>query len=356
MDSGIRPITALSAWLTRTGNVLTKAAVVNLLPAELTDEQLPIVQTRELFARFVDQVEIENHDFCNRICWFCPNSFIDRRSKLRKMKDGVFEKIIGALAEIEYAGNLTWSRYHEALADSSIFERITRARETLPRATLVVISNGDYMDTSTMPRLEESGVDRLILDLYLPDGKECDPAARVKGLRQFCRRTGLTLEPSSKVGYTIKGTRMKATLEIPCYTREDISTRGGLLDVPKLNSYQRHAVCLAPIRHLAIDYNGRGMLCCQTRSDAPEHAGAIIGDLNRKSYDLFHLYRDLGAARRALLAPGEKTGACKSCDVRDDGPDTLARREWIARIADALPGKSTLLEGIWRRKIQRRFV
>lgn len=349
-------MSAAGAWFARTANVLTKAAFVNLLPPHLVDDTLPIEQVRGLFARFVDQVEIENHNFCNRICWFCPNSFIDRRTQLRLMKDAVFEKIIGALAEIDYDGNLTWSRYHEALADHSVFDRIAAARKALPRATLVVISNGDYMDRSTLPQLESAGVDRLILDLYLPDGKERDPVARTKGLSQFCRRTGLNLEPSSKTGYVIVGARLKGTLEIPCYTKEGISTRGGLIEVPKLATYRRHAVCLAPVRHVVIDYDGRGMLCCQTRSDAPEHKDAIIGDLNRPGYGLFHMYRDLGAARRALLAPGEKTGVCRSCDVRDDGPDKLARREWIAAVTAGVPGASNLVGRIWRQRMRRRFV
>ena len=347
---------AVGAWLGRTGIVLTKAAFVNLLPPQMVDDALPVDQARDLFARFVDQVEIENHDFCNRICWFCPNSFIDRRSRLRLMNDDVFNKIIENLAEIDYDGNLTWSRYHEALADHSIFDRIAAARRALPRATLVVISNGDYMDRSTLPQLEAAGVDRLILDLYLPDGKERDEKAQEKGLRQFSRRTGLTLEPSNNVGYAITGSRLKATLEIPCYTEDTISTRGGLVEVPKLTSYRRRAVCMAPVRHMVIDYNGRGMLCCQTRSDAPGHEDAIIGDLNRPGYGLFHLYRDLGAARRALLSPGEKSGPCLSCDVRDDGPDKLARRHWIARATDSIPGVSNLVERMWRRKVRRRFV
>jgi hypothetical protein len=344
------------AWLERKKVVLTKAAFVNLLPPQLVDDTLSIEGVRDLFARFVDQVEIENHNFCNRICWFCPNSFIDRRSQLRLMSDGVYGKIVDGLAEIDYDGNLTWSRYHEALADHSVFDRIAAARRALPRATLVVISNGDYMDRSTLPALESAGVDRLILDLYLPDGKEKDPDARAKGLRQFCRRTGLNLVPSRKTGYVITGTRVKATLEIPCYTKEDISTRGGLVEVPKLSTYRRRAACLAPVRHVVVDYDGRGMLCCQTRSDAAGHKGEIIGDLNQPDYGLFQLYRDLGAARRALLAPGEKTGACQTCDVRDDGPDKLARHEWIARTTNSIPGVSSLVGRMWRRTFRRRFV
>jgi hypothetical protein len=153
-------MSAITTWFARTSNVLTKAAFVNLLPPQLVDDKLPIEKSRDLFARFVDQVEIENHNFCNRICWFCPNSFIDRRTNLRLMQDDVFKKIIAALSEIDYDGNLTWSRYHEALADDSIFERIAFARRALPRATLVVISNGGEALAAVSPAhgaLSESG-------------------------------------------------------------------------------------------------------------------------------------------------------------------------------------------------------
>ncbi len=347
---------AIKVRFARTKSVLTKAAIVNLLPSQLLDDTLPIEQVRNLFARFVDQVEIENHNFCNRICWFCPNSFIDRRSELRRMNDRVFDKIVGALRDIDYDGHLTWSRYHEALADNSIFDRISVARQALPRAKLVVISNGDYMDRSTLPRLEDVGVDRLILDLYLPDGKEREADAMAKGLRQFRGRTGLDLVQESETDFRIKGTRLKATLEIPCFSKNEVSTRGGLVQVPKLETYRRRSVCLAPVRHVVIDYNGRGMICCQTRSDATAHKNAIIGDMNQPGYGLFELYRDLGAARRALLSGGEKSGVCRSCDVRDDGPDRLARREWIARAADAIPGASRLMERMWQRSIRRRLV
>jgi len=334
---------------------LPESSRASALPPGIADDGISVDEARALFARFVDEVEIENHDFCNRVCWFCPNSFIDRRSALRLMPNAVFEKIIGGLAEIDYDGALTWSRYHEALADDSIFERTAAARRALPRATLVVISNGDYMDASTLPRLEAAGVDRLILDLYLPDGKERDPAAQRKGLRQFQRRTGLELEASDRTGFVVKGTRMKATLEIACYTSDGISTRGGLVEVPKLETYRRRAVCLATVRHVVIDHDGKGMLCCQTRSDAPAHRSAVIGDLGRAGYGIFDLYRDLGAARRKLLAPGLKGGPCRTCDVRDDGPDRLARREWIAAAIDGVPGTSGMVARLWRRRMRRRF-
>jgi MoaA/NifB/PqqE/SkfB family radical SAM enzyme len=337
------------------GTVLKKAVLVNLLPPDITDPRISLARARELFADYVDQVEIENHAFCNRVCWFCPNRFIDRRSALRRMKSAVFSKIIRNLAEVNYEGALTWSRYHEVLADRRVFERMAAARAALPGAELVVISNGDYMDDTTLARLEAAGIDRLILDLYLPDGKETDPEVIEDGLRKFTRRTGLKLKPSRGLSFGVIGTSMKATLDVPQYTAAEISTRGGLLDLPKRATYQRRSACLAPVRHLAIDYNGKAMLCCQTRSDAPAHQSAVIGDLSVPDYSIFHYYRDLAKARRHLLAPGCKGGVCASCDVRDDGPDRLARRTPLAGAFHRLPGSEAAASHLWKRTMRRRF-
>lgn len=336
-------------------SLLKKALLVNLLPPDLTDTRISLARSRELFVDYVDQVEIENHAFCNRVCWFCPNRFIDRRSTLRRMKDRVFSKIIDNLTEINYTGALTWSRYHEVLADDRVFERMEIARAALPEAELVVISNGDYMNKTTLPRLEAAGVDRLMLDLYLPDGKETNPEAIADGLAKFTRRTGLKLKHSQRLSFGILDTSIKATLDVPQYKAEEISTRGGLLDVPKRESYVRRSICLAPVRHLVIDYNGKAMLCCQTRSDAEAHASAVIGDLSRPGYSLFHYYRDLGRARRHLLAPGCKGGVCTSCDVRDDGPDRMGRRSALAMVSQRMPGAEALAASLWKRTMRRRF-
>ena len=290
----------------RTVNILVKAAFANALPDDLLSDAITIDRTKELFSGYVDQVEIENHSFCNRVCWFCPNAFIDRRSVSHEMPEHVFRKILGGLSEIDYAGVLTWSRFHEALASPRIFDRLGAARSALPSAGLVMISNGDYLNRKTLPRLDDLGLDRLIIDLYMPDGRERDPKAIASGLRKFSRRTGMALEPTGEFSYRVVGLGMKASVDIPLYTESNISTRGGLVEVKKLSTYRRRAVCMAPVRHVVIDYNGKGMMCCQTRSDAPAHRQAIVGDLADPGYGLFHLYRDPGATRRALLSPGER--------------------------------------------------
>ena len=54
----------------RTVNILVKAAFANALPDDLLSDAITIDRTKELFSGYVDQVGIENHSFCNRVCWF----------------------------------------------------------------------------------------------------------------------------------------------------------------------------------------------------------------------------------------------------------------------------------------------
>jgi hypothetical protein len=328
----------------RIATILAKSLYVNLLPETLFDPDLSLEKAKALVKRFVIDVEIENHSFCNRTCWFCPNTFIDRRGPNVVMAEDVFERILADLSSIGYSGALQWAGYHEPFAHPSIYARVARARTALPQALLVATSNSDYLDRAAIERMETSGLDLMMLDLYLPDGREEDPDELQNRLRILRQRTGLEPVPfhargrlRDDVAYRLEGSRIRIVMGVPHFTPETVSTRGGLLDVPKRATYRRRAVCLEPLRHVVIHHDGSGMLCCQTRSDAAEHRDAVIGNLSSKSYSLFSYYRDLASARRHLLAPGAKSGVCASCDVGDAGPDLLARRQWLARLMHGMP-------------------
>jgi hypothetical protein len=135
---------------------------------------------------------------------------------------------------------------------------------------------------------------------------------------------------------------------IPYYTKGTISTRGGLVDVVHLRSYQRTSVCFNPLHSVVVDFNGKGMLCCQVRSDSPLQKDAVIGDLSRPDYSLFDFYRDLAPARAGLLAPGPKDGVCRSCDVSATGPDKLGRHTAISRVVHAIPGVTAAMHAAVR--------
>jgi len=314
---------------------LLQSLFVNSLPAELLQSDTPVERVRTLFKTYVDLVEIENHSYCNRTCWFCPNKFLDRRGPNHIMPDAVFNKIIGDLASIEYSKELLWGGYCEPLADESIYDRLAQVRTALPDAFLVIFSNGDYLNRETVTQLDLAKLDCLLVDLYLRDGKEDNEGELSAALQRFQRRTGLSPIEYSPHLYAVRGTRMKVRVRAPLF-KQGMFTRAGLMDVPNAHTYRRRAVCLEPIRHVVFDYDGKGMLCCQTRSDAPQHQSAIIGDLSAPDYSLFHFYRDLGPARAALVLPGLKGGVCESCDYKDSVRDRLARNHSVATAMERL--------------------
>ena len=91
-------------------------------------------------------INIETFSKCNRQCWFCTNSIIDRHSKNIRMKESLYKKIIDDLAKIKYCGAITYSYYNEPLLDDIIIDRIRYARKKLPNAFLFTHTNGDYIN------------------------------------------------------------------------------------------------------------------------------------------------------------------------------------------------------------------
>ncbi len=340
--------------MTKWARLIGKAIYANTLPGDLLTADIPIDRARDLFKQFVELVEIENHSYCNRTCWFCPNAFLDRRSVNHLMPDALFKKLVRDLQSIDYSQTLVWSRYHEPMADDSIYGRVAEARSCLPEAYLVLTSNGDYLNKKSLALLEQAGLDRLLLDLYLPDHKESDPVELAASLAKFRKRTELVIEERGPREYVIAGSPIKITMGAPIYTQENMSTRGGLMEIPKSKEYKRRAACFAPVHHVVIDYNGRGMLCCQARSDAAQHSGAVIMDLNKPENSLFHFYRALGDARAGLVSPGEKGGLCLTCDRSDDGPDKLGRNAKAAAFAGAV-GLSKAIEAARISRRKRRY-
>jgi hypothetical protein len=325
----------------------------NLIPGELCDPHLDIEAIKPLFKLHVRLVEIENHSFCNRTCWFCPNSTLDRRSQSIDIDPGLFDRMLSDLASIDYDQTLVWARYHEPTAAESIYDNIAKARQALPKAFLTITSNGDYLNPTSLKRLEETGLDHMHVNVYLPLGKDTHSDAAKNEWGKFLKRTGLTPKSNTYWGdyYSLGGTRMKIMAGVRTF--EDgpgTTTRGGLVQLNYAKRYQRTSACFSPIKHVVIDYNGKGVLCCQVRSDAPEHQSAIIGDLSNPDYSLFHFYRDLAGSRAALLKGGPKDGPCATCTANAWGPDTVGRVGLVAKTLQLLPGPSQIFDRALRKK------
>jgi radical SAM protein with 4Fe4S-binding SPASM domain len=307
-------------------------------PAEISPEI-----ARVLFKQNVTMVEVEVFSFCNRRCWFCPNAQIDRHSDNVYMADCVYSSIINSLAEIGYDETVTYSRYNEPLSDPIIIDRLREARAKLSGATLHLNTNGDYLTRDYLDTLYESGLRSIRIQLYLKNEERYGDVR----IHQCAERLLDRLNLPSKLTQSIPGKWLEYRLKyrdmsITAYGRNfavNGTNRGGLVDIN--NDYIRTSPCLAPAWSVCIDFNGKVVPCCNFRSDVPEHAEYVLGEITPDT-DIFSCYANSHAVqfRRSLLNKNVKDGLCKNCTFLP-----VSDRNWqYQKMRDAWNGEPPLTE------------
>ncbi len=272
--------------------------------------------SRRLFKDSINLVEVEVFSFCNRSCWFCPNSKFDRKSSNHFLAEELYLIILDQLAEIDYSGKISFSRYNEPLADKIVLSRIRQARLRLPKAQLHSNTNGDYLDRDYLRLLDEAGLNSLNIQIYLGNEERYDHGRMQEKLQAMHDRLGLTANiVRDERLLWLESIGWYGNLAIRLYARNfqvNGCNRGGIVAIK--SDYQRRSPCFSVFEHIYIDYNGKVMPCCNLRSDISEHQSAILGDLTRDP-DLFALYAGEKAAgwRRYLVDFSPKAGVCKNC-------------------------------------------
>jgi 8-amino-3,8-dideoxy-alpha-D-manno-octulosonate transaminase len=155
------------------------------------------------------------------------------------MEIALFRKTIDDLAEMGYSGRVHPHFYGEPLLDERLQELVMYIGARLPRADVVIYSNGDYLTLDLFARLIAAGTDSFVITPH--DGKALD---RVKAL------------------YSYANTRseFKDRIEYRVFTEETpLSSRAGLVSPAKVQVIKS---CMFPSECIVIDYLGNVVLCC----------------------------------------------------------------------------------------------
>jgi MoaA/NifB/PqqE/SkfB family radical SAM enzyme len=286
----------------------------------IVDEHFRAIQDRgeaiRLFRRSVSMVEIETFSYCNRRCWFCPNSLIDRQSTNEYMAEDLYLRILDQLAEANYRQMISFSRYNEPLADRIILHRLEQARARLPESILHTNTNGDYLTPHYLGELAAAGLRSLNIQVYLGNDDRYDH----ERMRARLARTIEQLQLSAAIvrdepNVWLEGTAETSGIRIRIYARNfevNGCNRGEI--VPIQLAYRRTSPCLSPFHHVYIDFNGKVMPCCNLRSDVPGHGSAVVDDMNTAN-DVFLIYasQTMAAWRRSLVGFEQKAGHCAAC-------------------------------------------
>jgi hypothetical protein len=293
-------------------------------------------RARMLFKKSIGMVELEVFSFCNRRCWFCPNSSIDRRSTNTHMDEALYLQILCQLGEIGYSGIISFSRYNEPLADRIILKRLAQAAELAPMASLHSNTNGDYLTEAYLEELYLAGLRSLSIQAYGDADDPYDHEKMKARLRRIVQRLNLTTRLVKEVpGEWFEEHAMAGEMSIRIYSRNFLlngCNRGNTL--PIHIDFVRCSPCLSPFHHLYVDYSGAVMPCCNLRSDVDSHRPFVVSNLCHNS-DIFAAYSgsDLVQWRRSLIGFSEKSGVCRTCrfDPYESSETNIATNEKLVR-------------------------
>lgn len=280
---------------------------------------------RLLFKQSIQIVEIEVSSYCNRVCSFCPNSYLDRRTHRNYIDDQLFLSILGQLREIDYAGSFRIHRYNEPLSNRTYaLGRIRQIKEHLPKSFVYIHTNGDYLNRSYVDELQTAGVGGMRASAYSP--KEIfDPLEMEALLRDRVDRLGFPYAMGAwdNIIYADVNTGgdMAFTYAATDFLRERngtvaASSRGGALGIN--GSYERVSPCVTPFREFHVEWDGTVMPCCHLRSDVQAHRGAQMTKLTSDS-NIFEEWSK-GAFvdwRRQMIRAGRKAGPCLTCNFNE---------------------------------------
>lgn len=149
-------------------NLLKKCLVIireRRLPWQVTKRWDLFKKRANSFIKFgvfdmFDHVYIDTITACNRSCYYCPNSKYDRGkiANLKTMDTQLFYKIIDELKEVGWQGEIVPNFYGEPLMDQRLPDLISYAREKLPKAKIILYTNGDFLTVPLYKRLVQAGV------------------------------------------------------------------------------------------------------------------------------------------------------------------------------------------------------
>ena len=280
--------------------------------------KLPEDVAKELFKVSVLSIEIEVFSYCNRKCWFCPNSFIDRHSKNSYMKEDDYLFVLEQLASIDYDKKISYSRYNEPLSDQIILTRIKQARERLPKALLHTNTNGDYVTKKYIDELYDAGLRSLNIQVYMAEKEEFTEECVLEKMNKKISELQLPARFVHSNEFSddewIEAILEYKDMAIRIYARDFHKNGCNRGETLGLGGVIRKSACHVPFYHIYVDYNGNVVPCCNIRSDYEKHADLVLGNIREET--LFGIYGGEKAARwrkNIFTYDGNKMYPCASC-------------------------------------------
>jgi len=267
-------------------------------------------------------IEISVVAACNRRCPFCPVSSGNYYKNLGLsgvMKEGLYQKLLKDLADIDYSGMILFSGESEPLLHKKLNHLIRETKKALPRCRIEVNTNGDLLAPNKLQKLFESGLDTLSISLY--DGPE--------QIEKFD-------EMRDSVGVSPKKILLRRRYFAEGNFGINMTNRGGLVDSNSFRDaadsspssavdFPRRQVCFYPFYMLTVDVGGNVTICSHDWAK-----NYIVG--NFATDHIFNIWTGtrFEIARKKLAAADRSLPSCQNCDALGDLIGRESFDEWTS--------------------------
>ena len=269
----------------------------------------------ELFKKFVYVIHLEISSFCNRACSYCPNYFLhSTRKQKTELPKNLFLQCLEDLKSIHYDKFIEFNGFNEPLYDRTLFlKRAKQVKTFLPESSIVINTNGDYLDEKYFYEISESGIDFLCITSHLTEN-EClkSEAERQKKASKFFEKFAHVNFTPEKNWWTAQIGGMKVFFQLSTYNETGHNWGSSIGDI----SLKRTEPCFVPAKHVYVDYRGRVNLCCSVNMDCNGTDDFCAGQIGDKR--LFDIYDGKKAAkiRHALLNMRDVPQCCRYCTAQ----------------------------------------
>jgi organic radical activating enzyme len=265
---------------------------------------------KERFKANIRMVELEQHSYCNRKCWFCPNQFIDRQKPVEFLDAGVYRQILNDLASIGYDQIISFSGNCEPFSQPEFLDRVKQARDLLPDAFLMTNTNTDYLTTEVVHNAAEAGLNVIRAQLYFDEDEEYTEEATDEKMWKL-REKLLGIDFLKRLGswFAIVGENMV----VHAYSKDFRKVGHNRCDVRVRKTVIRMHTCFEPVQYFGVDYQGIATPCCNIRPDYEPYKDIVLGKMNESPGRMFELYQ-------GLLLPETKY-PCRTCMGKHGHPN-----------------------------------
>ncbi|HLO63906.1 MAG TPA: radical SAM/SPASM domain-containing protein [Azonexus sp.] len=247
------------------------------------------------------ELAIETTAYCNRHCPACPVAEAPRGKGV--LDDALFAKILAELSALRYSGRVSLHFFNEPLLDKDIVSKVQRIAQAVPRASIEVFSNGDFLNPKLAEQLFDAGLSFMLVTAYNERALR-----RLLAMRQaFTPRTRrrIVIRPGDVLLNNRAGSL--ADLAIPEPLKAD---------------------CFQPSFHMNINYKGEVVIC-----SSDYYAASLMGNIADNS--LMEIWRGPSFEKaRQILRQRERhrLASCLGCNVVSTplGTRYLNRAEAIA--------------------------